>query len=55
MFAAHNDNVEVVRLLLSKGADVNAKNSDGDTALTDAAKKGHVGVVVLLRQAGAQG
>ena len=33
MVAARSGNVEITRLLLAKGADVNAKNNDGETVL----------------------
>jgi len=39
---------EVVELLLENGADVNAKNKDGMTALMYAAEKGYKEVVELL-------
>jgi ankyrin repeat protein len=51
--ATSNGNVEVVRDLLSKGADVNTKDANGLTVLTIAAKKGHVDVVKLLLDQGA--
>ena len=37
-----------LKTLLSEGADVNAKDSDGDTALTTAAVHGHDSIVKLL-------
>jgi len=40
--------------LLAKGADVNAKNNNGRTALMAAALKGHKQIVLLLKQAGAK-
>ncbi|KAK3669911.1 hypothetical protein LTR78_010222 [Recurvomyces mirabilis] len=40
IFAAANMSVEAVRLLLQKGADINAKDNLGDTALIMAAWKG---------------
>ncbi|KAI3434440.1 hypothetical protein D9Q98_002517 [Chlorella vulgaris] len=46
--AAANGQVEVVRLLLDRGADLEAVDSDGDTALAVAAAHGHVEVVRLL-------
>jgi len=46
--------LEVVRLLLDKGADVNAKADSGWTALMGAAWKGHLGVVKLLLEKGAK-
>ena len=38
----------MVELLIDKGANVNAKNNDGNTALDIAEIKGHKGVVNLL-------
>lgn len=46
----NRDNVE---LLLAKGADIHAKNSDGDTPLHHAALWGRNGVVELLITQGA--
>ena len=40
--------MNVVKLLLSKGADPKDKNLGGDTALTSASTKGHKNVVQLL-------
>ena len=45
--------VETVKLLLTKGADVNARNDDG-TALMMAVRWGHTEIVGLLLDAGAQ-
>jgi ankyrin repeat protein len=46
--------VEVVKALLARGADVNAKNAAGETALDLARQRGHTPVVDLLIQAGAK-
>ena len=45
---------QVSRRCLIKGADVNAKNNNGGTALIWASKKGHTGIVQLLKKAGAK-
>ncbi len=45
--------LRLVDLLLSKGADVNARRRDGMTALHSAAYRGHVRVIRLLLDAGA--
>ena len=44
---------ENVKLLLKNGADVNAKNNDGQTALMWASDNGHIEVVRLLLENGA--
>lgn len=44
---------EIVEFLLSKGAEVNARNVDKDTPLLDAVENGHVEVVKLLLKNGA--
>ena len=43
--------IEVVRLLLENGADINAHDKDGETALTKAVKQGNKGVIQLLTSA----
>ena len=49
-----NGHTEVVELLLEKGADVNAKTTDGVTAAAAAKWKGHTDIVQLLKKAGAK-
>lgn len=44
--------VDIVKALLDGGADVNAKNKKGTTALTHAMKNGNTGLVKLLKEAG---
>jgi ankyrin repeat protein len=44
---------DVVRLLVSRGADVNARSKRGETALADAAGRGDVDGVKLLLEKGA--
>jgi hypothetical protein len=41
---------EVVRLLLAKGANIDAKNNKGETALMLAEGKGHTEIVKLLQE-----
>src|SRR5215210_7122450 len=53
MLAAFRGNTVAVINLLERGADVNARDRDGDTALMFAAYKGHALVVALLLQYGA--
>lgn len=50
---AINGDVDVVRALLEKGANVNAKDSDGETALMKAAYYGYADVVRVLIEKGA--
>jgi len=45
--------VEITRLLIEQGIDVNAKNTSGETALYAAAERGHEGVARLLLKMGA--
>jgi len=47
------DRVEVVRLLISKNADVNEKHAEGETALMWAVREGHVDLVKTLLEKGA--
>lgn len=51
--AAGSGCVEVARLLLDRGANVNAKDGDGWTALIKAAQAGHIEMVQLLMDHGA--
>ena len=47
------DFIDKVRILISEGADVNAKDNDGDTPLHFAAETGDKGIVELLIAKGA--
>jgi putative CocE/NonD family hydrolase len=51
--AAGKGDAAVVQALLARGADVNAKNKYGATALSFAADKGHLEVIKVLAQHGA--
>jgi ankyrin repeat protein len=53
MFAAEEGNAAVLKLLLDKGADVNAKSNDGQTALSIAVAANKNEAAELLRKAGA--
>ena len=54
MEAAHHGSPAVVKLLLEKGADVNAANKKGATALKLAQQKKHAEIVKMLKAAGAK-
>jgi ankyrin repeat protein len=49
--AAANNQLEVVWLLLDRGADLALTNGEGKTALDLATERGHAAVVELLREA----
>ena len=48
MLAASSVNTEIVKLLLDKGADVNLKNKNNETAKIVAEKRGHTEIARLL-------
>ena len=52
--AAHYGKLEVVKILLNKGADVNAKDASGDTALIQASHNNNPEVVEILKAHGAK-
>jgi ankyrin repeat protein len=52
MRAADYGHAEVVELLLKSGADVNAQNENGVTAMRLATLKGHTQIILLLQTAG---
>jgi len=54
MFAADNGHEEVCELLLSRGAEIDAKNGEGWTALMFAVERGHEEVCKLLLSKGAE-
>lgn len=51
--ACKNRNIELIQLLINKGADLNVNKHLAGTPLTNACKAGHKGVVELLLQHGA--
>ena len=51
--AARKGHIEVLKLLLDKGADISVANADGWTPLNAAASSGHLEVVKLLLDQGA--
>lgn len=51
---ARKGDTEKVQALLAKGADVNAQNNTGNTALMVAQQKGHKETFQLLTEAGAK-
>jgi ankyrin repeat protein len=52
--AAFEGNKEVIEQLLAKGADIDAKDNEGNTALSLASARGHTAVVELLKARGAK-
>lgn len=53
MMVARNANPELVKFLLSKGADINAKAKDGSTALSLTMEENDAEMVALLKTKGA--
>ncbi len=53
MWAAARGHVEVLKLLLEAGADLNARTRKGRTAIEIGAQEGHHDIVEVLREAGA--
>ena len=54
MYASWRVQIEVVKLLIEKGADVNSRNDTGGTALMFASGRGHTEVAQLLIEVGAK-
>jgi len=54
MFASTNENLELVKYLISKGADVNLKAKDGATALSLAKKDKNETIIKILKAKGAK-
>jgi len=53
MYAADNQHIETMQLLLANGAEVNAKDAKARTAIMRAAIEGHAEVIRILRANGA--
>jgi galactose mutarotase-like enzyme len=53
MFAAQNDDVELVTALIGQGAKINLTNNEGWDALMLASERGNFGTVKYLKQSGA--
>ncbi|MDR1460623.1 MAG: ankyrin repeat domain-containing protein [Campylobacteraceae bacterium] len=53
MLAAYNGNTDIVKMLISMGADVNLKNDRGQTPLAGVCFKGYLDIVKLLIENGA--
>ena len=53
MLACYYGHLELVQLILSRGADLKLQDNQGRTALLRASESGHVGVVELLKRASA--
>ena len=54
IFASHDGYLDIVELLLSKGANINHKNNDGCSSLFFASQNGHCNVVEYLLSNGAK-
>jgi uncharacterized protein len=54
MTAARMGSILATEMLLAKGADVNAKDSEGKTALMLATERDNARLIELLKQAGAK-
>ena len=53
MIASDHGNLELVKLLLKAGADINAKDKNGWTALVWASQSGQTEIEAFLREIGA--
>jgi ankyrin repeat protein len=54
MAACQEGHLDIVKLLIEKGADVKAKDNSGSTALMIASKNGHTQIVEFLKAHGAK-
>ena len=52
--AVKTDNVKITKLLISSGADINAQDNNGNTALSLAKEAGNTKIIELLVEAGAK-
>ena len=48
--AARNDYIDIVKMLIENGADVNSRDDFDETALMIAVKKGHSFIITLLEK-----
>ena len=54
MFATYKNYIEIAKLLIENGADVNAKNNYNETALNESARSGYLELTKLLIAKGAE-
>ncbi len=54
MLAVQKGNLEIAKLLVKYGANINCQLSDGSTAMKMAQKNGHTAIVKFLKDAGAK-
>ena len=53
ILASQTSNLEIIRLFIESGADVNASSKEGKTALAEASKQGNLEIVKFLSENGA--
>ena len=49
MLATHEGHIEIMKLLLTNGADINAQSEDGTTAVLVAAA-GYIVIIILMKK-----